>query len=57
MHIKIGLERLIEKWKSLEGDWDMIAGEFEAALYQCASLITPIKQLNEEVLSQCSPSS
>ena len=30
--------QLIEKWKSLEGDWDMIAGEFE----NCFCISVPV---------------
>ena len=56
-HLDRTKRELIEKWKTHEGDWDMIAGEFEAALYQCTNLITPIKELNEEVLRQYSSSS
>jgi hypothetical protein len=56
-HLDRTKRELIEEWKTYEGDWDMIAGEFEAALYQCTNLITPIKELNEEVLRQYSSSS
>jgi hypothetical protein len=52
-HMEDAKRDVLKRWQKYAGDWDMILGEFEAALYRCCvDFITPMKELNERVLKQ-----
>jgi hypothetical protein len=39
-HMEDAKREVLQKWQKYKGDWDMVFGEFEVALYECVHLIT-----------------
>jgi hypothetical protein len=55
-HLDEAKREILKTWEKYQGDWDMIVGEFETTMYECAIRINQMKALNEEVLERYSPS-